>query len=32
LTDYSAVKDRIKKRLEEADKKAAESALSPQNR
>jgi tetratricopeptide (TPR) repeat protein len=30
--DYSAVKERIKKRLEEADKKAAESALSPHNR
>ena len=31
-TDYAAVKDRIKQRLEEAEKKAAESALSPQNR
>jgi tetratricopeptide (TPR) repeat protein len=31
-TDYAAVKDRIKARLEEAEKKAAESAQSPQNR
>jgi len=32
LTDYGAVKDRIKQRLDEATKKANESALSPQNR
>jgi tetratricopeptide (TPR) repeat protein len=31
-TDYAAVRDRIKQRLEEAEKKAAESAQSPQNR
>jgi tetratricopeptide (TPR) repeat protein len=31
-TDYAAVKERIKARLEEAEKKAAESAQSPQNR
>ena len=30
--DYGPVKERIKKRLEEADKKAAESALSPRNK
>jgi len=30
--DYGAVKERIKKRLEEAEKKAVESAQSPQNR
>jgi tetratricopeptide (TPR) repeat protein len=30
--DYGPVKERIKKRLEEAEKKAAESAQSPQNR
>ena len=32
LVDYGAVKERIKKRLEQADKKAVESAQSPQNR
>jgi tetratricopeptide (TPR) repeat protein len=32
LIDYGAVKDRIKLRLEAANKQAAESALSPQNR
>jgi tetratricopeptide (TPR) repeat protein len=32
LVDYGAVKDRIKQRLDEAEKKAAASALSPQNR
>jgi len=32
ITDYAPVKDRIKSRLQEADKKAAESAQSPQNR
>ncbi len=31
-TDYAAVKERIKQRLEEAEKKAAESAQSPGNR
>jgi tetratricopeptide (TPR) repeat protein len=31
-TDYAAVKERIKQRLEEAEKKAAESAQSPRNR
>ena len=31
-TDYGAVKERIKQRLAEAEKKAAESAQSPQNR
>jgi tetratricopeptide (TPR) repeat protein len=30
--DYAAVKDRIRQRLEEAEKKAAESAQSPQNK
>ena len=30
--DYGAVKERIKQRLAEADKKAAESAQSPRNR
>jgi len=32
VIDYGAVKERIQKRLEEADKKAAESAQSPRNR
>ncbi len=32
VIDYGAVKDRIKQRLEEAEKKAAESAQSPRNR
>jgi tetratricopeptide (TPR) repeat protein len=32
VIDYGAVKDRIKLRLDEANKKAAESAQSPQNR
>jgi tetratricopeptide (TPR) repeat protein len=31
-TDYGAVKERIRQRLEEAEKKAAESAQSPQNK
>ena len=31
-TDYAAVKERIRQRLEEAEKKAAESAQSPQNK
>lgn len=32
VSDYSSVKERIKRRLEEADKKSVESSRSPQNR